>query len=221
MNLSEILSIVIGFFLALVIIDGIRRAYKTNSQSIKVDLIDPSLYEHSESELTELEDKWFSEYEQLQSGIEEDSLKEAEETPKKDNKQHHLFIVHLNTNEINNFTEVTITQALSKYDTYLNSKGLLKVLSKDSEGFTILNGKKPGNFLNESQTNDIALVLDPVNSNSPVQALDFMLEVASFLSNEFSSEILDQDRNSLTNQMIEHMRQKAQEFQRLILASAV
>ena len=40
-NLPEILTILIGALLALVFIDGIRRALRIKNSSLKVDLIDP------------------------------------------------------------------------------------------------------------------------------------------------------------------------------------
>ena len=52
-NLAEILTLLIGCLLALVFIDGIRRALRIRRSKLKVDLINPS----SEESL-DFEEEW-------------------------------------------------------------------------------------------------------------------------------------------------------------------
>ena len=79
--------------------------------------------------------------------------------------------------------------------------------------------KKPGNFLEEKTSSDIALVLDPSKTPKVVESFDLMFSVAKSLSEDFSCSLLDENRNLLTKQMQEHMRDESQEFQRQRLAN--
>ena len=83
-----------------------------------------------------------------------------------------------------------------------------------------MNGKKPGTFLEDTTSDDVALVLDPVNLSSPLESFEQLIEVSQFLKEYFECEVLDEDRNLLTKQMIEHMRQQVIEYKRQFMVSA-
>ena len=51
-----------------------------------------------------------------------------------------------------------------------------------------------------------------------VESFDFMFSVVDSLSQEFPCKLLDENRNLLTKQMLDHMRNKALEFHRLNLS---
>ena len=98
--------------------------------------------------------------------------------------------------------------------------GIYSILDSDNNlAFKILNGKNPGTFLNAS-TNDIALVLDSRNQTNPLEAFDLFIEVSMSLQETFQCNLLDEDRNLMTKQMIEHMKNEFHENQRPFLASA-
>ena len=82
-----------------------------------------------------------------------------------------------------------------------------------------MNGRNPGTFLEELYSGDIALVLDPINLSSPLESFDLLIDVSQSLKEYFDCELLDEDRNLLTKQMIEHMRQQVLEYRRQFLAS--
>ena len=86
--------------------------------------------------------------------------------------------------------------------------------------FSLINAKNPGTFLGEMSSSDIALVLDPSKSTNVVESFNFMFSVAESLAEIFSCSLLDDNRNLLTKQMLEHMRNKAQEYQLQHLANA-
>ena len=52
-NLAEILTLLIGCLLALVFIDGVRRAIRIRRSKLKVDLIDTS-----SNEISDFEQEW-------------------------------------------------------------------------------------------------------------------------------------------------------------------
>ena len=103
----------------------------------------------------------------------------------------------------------------------LEDKGFFTVLDSDQlPAFSILNGKNPGVFSEGVTSNDIALVLDSKNLANPVEAFELFVEVSQSLQETFQCNILDEDRNFMTKQMIEHMKHEFHERQRQLLASA-
>ena len=210
-NLAEILTLLIGCLLALVFIDGVRRAFRIRRSKLKVDLIDTT----SESNLN-FEEEWqgYEEHEETLSS--EKSEEDLDITPKVS-----LNIIHLNDDSGEVFSESTLSQALVFYNYTFEEKGFFTILDSDNApSFSILNGKNPGFFSESITSNDIALVLDPNNLSNPVEAFELFVEVSESLQETFQCNILDEDRNFMTKQMIEHMKHQFHEHQRQFLASA-
>ena len=210
-NLAEILTLLIGCLLALVFIDGVRRAFRIRRSKLKVELIDTT----SESNLN-FEEEWqgYEEHEETLSS--EKSEEELDITPKVS-----LNIIHLNDNSGEVFSESSLSQALVFYNYTFEEKGFFTILDSDNApSFSILNGKNPGFFSESITSNDIALVLDPNNLSNPVEAFELFVEVSESLQETFQCNILDEDRNFMTKQMIEHMKHQFHEHQRQFLASA-
>ena len=213
-NLAEILTLLIGCLLALVFIDGVRRAFRIRRSKLKVDLIDTT----SESNLN-FEEEWqgYEEHEEHEETLSsEKSEEELDITPKVS-----LNIIHLNDNSGEVFSESSLSKALVFYNYTFEEKGFFTILDSDNApSFSILNGKNPGFFSESITSNDIALVLDPNNLSNPVEAFELFVEVSESLQETFQCNILDEDRNFMTKQMIEHMKHQFHEHQRQFLASA-
>ena len=209
LNLAEILTILIGCLLALVFIDGIRRAIRIRKSKLKVDLIS------SEKIDLDFEEEWKGYEEQSEIITDEEELGESYISPSST-----LNIIHLHDQSQQVFSESTLSQALVFYDFIYEENGIFSILDSDNNlSFKILNGKNPGTFLNAS-TNDIALVLDSKNQTNPLEAFDLFIEVSMSLQETFQCNLLDEDRNLMTKQMIEHMKNEFHENQRQFLASA-
>ncbi|MFL2706519.1 MAG: cell division protein ZipA C-terminal FtsZ-binding domain-containing protein [Gammaproteobacteria bacterium] len=212
--MAEILTLLIGCLLALVFIDGVRRAFRIRRSKLKVDLIDTT----SESNLN-FEEEWqgYEEHEEHEETLSsEKSEEELDITPKVS-----LNIIHLNDNSGEVFSESSLSQALVFYNYTFEEKGFFTILDSDNApSFSILNGKNPGFFSESITSNDIALVLDPNNLSNPVEAFELFVEVSESLQETFQCNILDEDRNFMTKQMIEHMKHQFHEHQRQFLASA-
>lgn len=217
-NLAEILTLLIGCLLALVFIDGIRRALRIRQSKLKVDLINTST--DSSSEL-DFEEEWHQGFEEKNDTEElipeaENEVVEPDITP-----LINLNIIHLNDDQHSEFTETSLSQALVFYNFVFEDKGFFTILDSDSSpAFSILNGKNPGIFSEGVSSNDIALVLDPKNLANPIEAFELFVEVSQSLQETFKCNILDEDRNFMTKQMIEHMKHEFHEHQRQFLASA-
>lgn len=209
LNLAEILTILIGCLLALVFIDGIRRAIRIRKSKLKVDLIS------SEKIDLDFEEEWKGYEVQSEVITDEEELGESYISPSST-----LNIIHLHDQSQQLFSESTLSQALVFYNFIYEENGIFSILDSDNNlAFKILNGKNPGTFLNAS-TNDIALVLDSKNQTNPLEAFDLFIEVSMSLQETFQCNLLDEDRNLMTKQMIEHMKNEFHENQRQFLASA-
>ena len=213
-NLPEILTIVIGALLALVFIDGIRRAIRIRRSSLKVDLMDVDEYASKD-----FEEEWMQGFsdespkEEFEVGEEEMSLDIKPSTS--------LLILHLDSLKKGKFSKDSISEALNGLNFIYEEKGMFTVLdANENIAFSIINGKKPGTFLEDNSSDDLALVLDPVNLSSPLESFDLLIQISQSLKEIFECEALDEDRNLLTKQMIEHMRQQVIEYRRQHLASA-
>ena len=209
LNLAEILTILIGCLLALAFIDGIRRAIRIRKSKLKVDLIS------SEKIDLDFEEEWKGYEVQSEVITDEEELGESYISPSST-----LNIIHLHDQSQQVFSESTLSQALVFYNFIYEENGIFSILDSDNNlAFKILNGKNPGTFLNAS-TNDIALVLDSKNQTNPLEAFDLFIEVSMSLQETFQCNLLDEDRNLMTKQMIEHMKNEFHENQRQFLASA-
>jgi len=211
LNLAEILTIIIGLLLALVFVDGIRRSIKTRKNKLTVDLVQPSA--PKAGELEDIPDPTIDKAEFL------DELEESvEDIPIL--KGHSLIIFNLCSKDNETFSYTTLSKSLSSYSFLFEDKGFFTFRDNTEEIlFSIINAKKPGNFLEEKTSSDIALVLDPSKTPKVVESFDLMFSVAKSLSEDFSCSLLDENRNLLTKQMLEHMRDESQEFQRQRLAN--
>jgi len=211
-NLPEILTIVIGALLALVFIDGIRRAIRIRRSSLKVNLIDADEYLRKD-----FEEEWMQGFsdevkEEFEVGEEEVSLDIKPSSS--------ILILHLSSQKKGQFSKDSISVALNGLNTVYEEKGFFTVLdTNENVAFSIINGKKPGTFLEDNTSDDLALVLDPVNLSSPLESFDLLIQISQSLKEFFECEILDEDRNLLTKQMIEHMKEQVIEYRRQHLAS--
>ena len=213
-NLAEILTILIGCLLALVFIDGVRRAIGIRKGKLKVDLIDTS----SDSNLN-FEEEWqgYEDHDYDEKIVENDIMDDHVDITPKIN----LNIIHLHDDNGSVFSEYSLSQALVFYNFKFEEKGFFTILDTDnSPCFSLLNGKTPGIFSDSISSNDIALVLDPKDLSNPVEAFELFVEVSQSLQESFQCNLLDEDRNLMTKQMIEHMKHQFHEHQRQFLASA-
>ena len=211
LNLAEILTVIIGLLLALVFVDGIRRSVKTRKNKLKVDLVQPSAPETEELENISVptvdETEFFDE---LEDSVEDIPILKGQS----------LIIFNLCSKDNETFSYTTLSKNLSSYSFLFEDKGFFTFRDNTEEIlFSLINAKKPGNFLEEKTSSDIALVLDPSKTPKVVESFDLMFSVAKSLSEDYSCSLLDENRNLLTKQMLDHMRDESQEFQRQRLAN--
>ena len=215
LNLAEILTVIIGLLLALVFVDGIRRSIKNRKNKLKVDLVPSKKLE--KEEFDELEDTSGQLVDENE--FSSDVTESIEDIPIL--KGHNLIIFNLCSKDLETFSCTSLSKNLSSYSFLFQDKGFFTFRDNTEKIlFSLINAKKPGNFLEDITSSDIALVLDPGKTPKVVESFDLMFSVAQSLSETFSCSLLDENRNLLTKQMLEHMRNESQEFQRQSLANA-
>jgi len=214
-NLSEILTLIIGILLAIIFLDGLRRALRSRRNSIMVDL---SSYPNEEFEDLNNDPISNDLYEAKNSEVfSSESLDDSEDFI--DSESHELIILNLTSTDLECFSFNSLSGKLSKFSCIFEEQGFFVFKDQNKEDiFSLINAKKPGTFLGDSSTPDIALVLDPQKVTNVVESFDFMFSVVDSLSHEFPCKLLDENRNPLTKQMLDHMRNKALEFHRLNLS---
>ena len=93
-----------------------------------------------------------------------------------------LLILHLGSLIKDQFSKKSISEALGKFDFVYEEKGLFTLLdAKGNISFSLLNGKKPGTFLEDTTSDDVALVLDPVNLSSPLESFEQTVSIHSWI----------------------------------------
>jgi len=215
LNLAEILTVIIGLLLALVFVDGIRRSIKNRKNKLKVDLVPSEKLD--KEEFDELEDTSGQLVDENE--FSSDITESIEDMPIL--KGHNLIIFNLCSKDVETFSCTSLFKSLSSYSFLFEDKGFFTFRGNTEKIlFSLINAKKPGNFLEDITSSDIALVLDPGKTPKVIESFDLMFSVAQSLSETFSCSLLDENRNLLTKQMLEHMRNESQEFQRQSLANA-
>jgi len=211
LNLAEMLVVVIGFLLALLFVDGIRRSLKTKKNKSSLDNL-PNLYLEQEG-LDELVQN--STNESCNSALLSQDDQENQEQQISDISKHNLLIINLSHKELEPFSFRSLSEQLLSYSFFFEEKGYFTFRDlNDSVLLSLVNAKIPGTFLEDLCSSDIALVLDPNRTENLVEAFDLMSSLARTLSEVFSCSLLDENRNLLTKQMLEHMRNETQEYQR-------
>lgn len=215
-NLAEILTLIVGLLLTLVFLDGLRRSLRERRNKLKVDIPSRSIIEKEEIEnLKENPNDLILDESNLIN--ENQKTFDGGNDIKKDN----LIILNICSESSEPFSHSSLSEQLTPYRCFFEDKGFFTFRDiEDQILFTLINAKNPGTFLDEVASTDIALILDPSKSTNLVESFDFMFSVAESLAKIFSCNLLDDSRNLLTKQMIEHMRNRVQEYLRQHLVKA-
>ena len=210
--LSELLTILIGLLLAIVLVDGIRRALRVRKKNLEFA-----------SKFIELEDEMELKQELIEEDNEDAKLDNPKEIiPRSDLRMGQLLIIYLQTDEEHKLSLSSMKSDLELQEMSFNDKGFFFFNSAKLPyiHFTLLNGIKPGHFEPSVEFSLVSIVLDTQRNSNPVEAFEKMLELSEWFSSNFKAIRLDESRNPLTKQMLDHMRQKAQDDQRQSLSNS-
>ena len=105
---------------------------------------------------------------------------------------------------------------MSIFHRYTNVDGTGKIL------FSVANGVKPGTFsideLESTQTPALSMFMVLPGPEKPMQAFALMVETARCLSLDLGGEMKDEQFSVMTQQTLEHYRQRIREYERKQLA---
>lgn len=99
--------------------------------------------------------------------------------------------------------------------------GEMKIFHLHQQGellFSLANAHEPGYFnidtMEQERLRAVSFFVKLPGPKEPLTALNRMLNTAQWLARELEGELRDENRNVLTQQMMEHLRERVQEFER-------
>ena len=196
--LVEILLCIIIFF-------GKKSAIEINKKVNSRELFEPTLKTDEEviSEPSEIDD-----LETVEGEAEYDSVSRAEENSD-------LITIHLEAEEQVFEYQNLINFLESSEFSFIDEGGWFRIILEDGNNFMFVNGLNPGKFSEDENilsTSVMTLIYSMKPKSNSVNALTELIRFSEVTAKNYSTQILDADRNILTQQMVEHYSQIAEEF---------
>jgi cell division protein ZipA len=89
---------------------------------------------------------------------------------------------------------------------------------KGAVQFSMANSVEPGYFnldaIDDFTTPSVCFFMSVPGPSEPIKAFEYMVETAQCLVTNLGGEMLDESRSAMTNQTLEHCRQRLQDFER-------
>ena len=217
MSINEIIILLLGIIISITLLLMFRRLFFGKKSSIEInkkvnsrELFEP--VQASEEEIVE-----------NQTPINEETLDDYDESIESDNydsvfksnEKTDLITIHLEAEE-NVFEYEPLIHFLKNSDfDFSDEGGWFKINLEEENNFLFVNGLNPGKFSLEENifsTYVMTLIYSMKPKTNSVNALAELIKFSELVAKQFSSQILDSDRNALTQQMVEHYSQMAEEF---------
>ena len=217
MSINEIVILLLGIIISITFLLMFRRLFFGKKSSIEInkkvnsrELFEP--VQASEEEIVE-----------NQTPINEEILDDYDESIESDNydsvfkpnEKTDLITIHLEAEE-NVFEYEPLIHFLKNSDfDFSDEGGWFKINLEEENNFLFVNGLNPGKFSLEENiisTNVMTLIYSMKPKTNSVNSLAELIKFSELVAKQFPSQILDSDRNALTQQMVEHYSQMAEEF---------
>ncbi len=217
MSINEIIILLLGIIISITLLLMFRRLFFGKKSSIEInkkvnsrELFEP--VQASEEEIMEnqtpINEKTLDDYDE---SIESDNY----DSVFKSNEKTDLITIHLEAEE-NVFEYEPLIHFLKNSDfDFSDEGGWFKINLEEENNFLFVNGLNPGKFSLEENiisTNVMTLIYSMKPKTNSVNSLAELIKFSELVAKQFSSQILDSDRNALTQQMVEHYSQMAEEF---------
>ena len=208
MMLNEIIVLIFGVVIAVTILLMLRRIFFGRRTNLKINkkVNSRELFEPLENDQNILRDE-ISSFD-VNEAIEEPQDQLTPETP--DN----LFVINLE-GEDKKITYKYLISVLEEYSSnYSNEGGWFRIFS-DDHFFSLVNGLNPGRFdtsKEDDETTALTLILSPVSGTNTISNFNQMVTFAELLASKLELNLLDSERNPLTQQMIDHYSHQAEDF---------
>ena len=207
MMLNEIIVLIFGIIIAVTILLMLRKIIFGRRTNLKINkkVNSRELFEPLENDLS-LSDK-VSSFDDTEA-TEEPQDQLAPEAP--DN----LFVINLEGEDKTIAYKHLISILEEHSSNYSNEGGWFRIFS-DDHYFSLVNGLNPGRFdisKEDDETTALTLILSPVSGTNTISNLNQMVTFAELLASKLELNLLDSERNPLTQQMIDHYSHQAEDF---------
>ena len=212
MSINEIIIILLGLAISVTLILIFKRIFFGKKSAIEInkkvnsrELFEPTLKTDEEviSEPSEIGD-----LETFEGEAEYDSVFRAEENS-------NLITIHLEAEEQVFEYQNLINFLESSEFSFIDEGGWFRIILEDGNNFMFVNGLNPGKFSEDENilsTSVMTLIYSMKPKSNSVNALTELIRFSEITAKNYSTQILDADRNILTQQMVEHYSQIAEEF---------
>ena len=212
MSINEIIIILLGLAISVTLILIFKRIFFGKKSAIEInkkvnsrELFEPTLKTDEEviSEPSEIED-----LETFEGEAEYDSVFRAEENSD-------LITIHLEAEEQVFEYQNLINFLESSEFSFIDEGGWFRIILEDGNNFMFVNGLNPGKFSEDENilsTSVMTLIYSMKPKSNSVNALTELIRFSEITAKNYSTQILDADRNIFTQQMVEHYSQIAEEF---------
>ena len=208
MMLNEIIVLIFGIIIAVTILLMLRKIFFGSRTNLKINkkVNSRELFEPLENDPNSLRDE-ISSFDDTEA-LEEPQAQLTPEAP--DN----LFVINLE-GEDKTITYKHLISVLEEYSSnYSNEGGWFRIFS-DDHFFSLVNGLNPGRFdtsKEDDETTALTLILSPVSGTNTISNFNQMVTFAELLASKLDLNLLDSERNPLTQQMIDHYSHQAEDF---------
>tara|TARA_B100000242_G_scaffold95681_1_gene65426 strand:- start:63 stop:719 length:657 start_codon:yes stop_codon:yes gene_type:complete len=212
MSINEIIIILLGLAISVTLILIFKRIFFGKKSAIEInkkvnsrELFEPTLKTDEEviGEPSEIGD-----LETFEGEAEYDSVFRAEENSD-------LITIHLEAEEQVFEYQNLINFLESSEFSFIDEGGWFRIILEDGNNFMFVNGLNPGKFSEDENilsTSVMTLIYSMKPKSNSVNALTELIRFSEITAKNYSTQILDADRNILTQQMVEHYSQIAEEF---------
>jgi len=217
MSINEIIILLLGIIISITLLLMFRRLFFGKKSSIEINkkVNSRELFEPVQASEEEIVENQTPINEEILDDYDESIESDNYDSVFKSNEKTDLITIHLEAEE-NVFEYEPLIHFLKNSDfDFSDEGGWFKINLEEENNFLFVNGLNPGKFSLEENiisTNVMTLIYSMKPKTNSVNSLSEMIKFSELVAKQFSSQILDSDRNALTQQMVEHYSQMAEEF---------
>lgn len=217
MSINEIIILLLGIIISITLLLMLRRLFFGKKSSIEINkkVNSRELFEPVQASEEEIVENQTPINEEILDDYDESIESDNYDSVFKSNEKTDLITIHLEAEE-NVFEYEPLIHFLKNSDfDFSDEGGWFKINLEEENNFLFVNGLNPGKFSLEENiisTNVMALIYSMKPKTNSVNSLAELIKFSELVAKQFSSQILDSDRNALTQQMVEHYSQMAEEF---------
>lgn len=217
MSINEIIILLLGIIISITLLLMFRRLFFGKKSSIEINkkVNSRELFEPVQASEEEIVENQTPINEEILDDYDESIESDNYDSVFKSNEKTDLITIHLEAEE-NVFEYEPLIHFLKNSDfDFSDEGGWFKINLEEENNFLFVNGLNPGKFSLEENiisTNVMTLIYSMKPKTNSVNSLAELIKFSELVAKQFLSQILDSDRNPLTQQMVEHYSQMAEEF---------